>query len=830
MARTPFAKPLTRQPAVLAALAAALLALLLAAAPAGAASNIGTPGVNWDGGPSAPTSDKPQSKVWYTTDAQGKVTWWATMWFTSTQSGAFQIARFDTASSSWKPTGTVVDSRSLSLQDTQWDGSHLYVASAVTQRPSQDPSNPSVDLGTRVMRFSFNPSNQTWTRDWQTTVETKHDVPATDPHGVAKTCLGQTGTATQCVGGTESVTLAKDAGGRVWVTDTRDTGLNQVCKLDPNSIPPNQPVPDPNLPGQCVQDTNAGVPQWSSTGRSVYVYSLSDAGQVLLTPTVLPVGTSASQINADDISSIVAFDGNVGVFWSNQNTGTFYFATHSAASPPNGAWSSQVAFAGFPGYTSVAAGAKGGWADDHINVKTLEGDPAGQVFAVVKTSRNDLGFSRNGDPVTVFLRRSAAGTWSGYSVNGVNRDSKDTTVDRSPTRAILSLDPTNRTAYVFSSSPCCSGGTIYEKLSNLDSPSFDSAASHVGAPFMYDASQPVSTPACKNAPSCGVNNPTTTKQPAPAGDFLYVLAGQVQSHFYWWNRIAINKPTPPLKPGDCPGDPRCPKQPPTEVCPGGPTCPQTPVNPPTPIVLDARRGSIAASLSYVRNLDAAAIGAKLRITRSGRVLLDASLASQCRSCRGKIDATRGRAPSLAVVPLQRGQDPQVLVSFQTGGRTISLIYRVRGGRLLRTGVDWGAAGFYLRDLNRDRVLELITRDTRFARVTGGGPDTYLPLRILSFRAGRLVVVTKRFPRSVSADATKLLRSYRALRRHRGHDLRGVLAAYVADLSLLGKQARAKPVLAYALRHGELGKRSGGPRGRQFVAWLPRFVRAAGYRR
>lgn len=812
MARTPFEMPRRRSAAVLAATALTALALMVAASPAGAAPGIGTQGSNWDGGPSAPTSDKPQSKLWYTTDAQGKVTWWATMWNTA-GGGTFQITRFNPASAKWEPTGVVVDPRSLSIQDTLWDGSHLYVASAVSQRPTQDPSSQSVDLGTRVMRFSFNPSNQTWTKDWQTSVETKHDAPVTNNSAasLAKDCAGNPGTASQCVGGTESVTLAKDSSGQVWVTDTRDTSVQPTCATG-----------DPNPPGTCVQATASnGQPQWTSLGRSVFIYSISDSDhQVLLSPTVLPVGTSASQINADDISSVVAFDGKVGVFWGNQNTGTFYFATHDASNGNPLTWSQQVAFAGFPGYSA------GSWADDHFNVKTLEGDPAGQVFAVVKTSRNDLGSNANGQPVTVFLRRSKQGAWSGYAVNGVNRVGA---TDYSPTRASLSLDPTNRTAYVFSASPCCSGGTIYEKLSNFDNPSFDSAPTHVGTAFLYDPSQPVTQPACKSAPACGLNNPTTSKQPAPAGDFLYVLAGQVQSHDYWWNRIAINKPTPPLKPGDCPGDPRCPKQPPTKICPGDPTCPHSPVNP-TPTVLDARRGSIAASLSYVRNADSAALGARLRITRSGSVLLDGSLASQCRSCAGRIDATRGHAPTLIVVPLQRGGDPQVLVSFQTRGQTISLIYRVRAGRLLRTGVNWGAPGFSLRDLNRDRIPELLTRDTRFARVTGGGPDAYLPLRILSFRAGRLVLVTKRFPRSLSSDSTKLLRTYRSLRGKRGHDLRGVLAAYTADVTAFGRAARAKPLLADALRRGKLQGRGHAPQGRSFISWLPRFVRATGYGR
>lgn len=805
MAPHPLARLISRSAATIAVVA---MAALFVAAPAGADTDIGVRGLNWDGGPSAPTSDKPQSKLWYTTNAQGKVTWWATMWNTA-GGGRFEIYRFDTASSTWKTTGTVVDTRSLALQDTLWDGSHLYVASSVAERPTQDPSSATVDLATRVLRFSFNPATQAWTQDWMTKVETKHDVSATDPHAVAKNCAGQTGTATQCVGGTESVTLAKDSSGRVWVTDTRDTGVTATCQKDANG----NPVPDPVLPNTCVQATATnGLPLWTSTGRSVFVYhSTSADGPGFSPPYVLPTGTQASQINPDDISSVVAYDGKVGVFWSNQNTQVFYFASHNASDSNDQSWSLQTAY-GTPG---------GAWSDDHFNLKTLESDPAGQVFAVVKTSRNDLGTSHNGDPVTVLLRRSAAGAWSSTPVNGVSRQGS---VDWSPTRAILALDPTNRAAYVFSSAPCCSGGNIYEKLSSMDQPSFNAGAGILGTTFMHDGS----------VSSGGLNNPTTSKQPAPAGDFLYVLAGQVQSHDYWWNRIAINKPIPPLKPGDCPGDPRCPKLPPPIHCPGDPACPKQeptqPVQPPKPKVLNARLGAISATLSYVPNADGAALDSQLRILSSGRTLLAGSLASQCRACAGKIEGNNGHAPALAVVRLQSRRDPQVLVTFQTRGRTLTLIYRLRRGRLAKTGVDWGAPGFTLRDLGRDRIPELLTRDTRFARVTGGGPDTFLPLKVLSFRDGRLVVVTRLYKRALASDATKLLRSYRSLRHRRGHDLRGVLAAWAADMTLLGKGAKVTPVLKAALRHGELQSRGGAARGSRFVSWLPRFVRAAGYRR
>ena len=81
----------------------------------------------------------------------------------------------------------------------------------------------------------------------------------------------------------------------------------------------------------------------------------------------------------DDISSIVAFrDGttpSIGVFWSNQKGSSFHFAIHADAAGDT-TWKPSVGV--YPG---------AGNADDHINLKSLQTDGSGRVFAVVKTSR-----------------------------------------------------------------------------------------------------------------------------------------------------------------------------------------------------------------------------------------------------------------------------------------------------------------------------------------------------------------------------------------------------------------------------------------------------------
>ena len=69
-------------------------------------------------GVSAPTGEKPQSKLWI---AGG--TWWGTLWDTVSQD--YHIFRFDPALQSWTDTGVLVDERASASPDAFWDGTRL---------------------------------------------------------------------------------------------------------------------------------------------------------------------------------------------------------------------------------------------------------------------------------------------------------------------------------------------------------------------------------------------------------------------------------------------------------------------------------------------------------------------------------------------------------------------------------------------------------------------------------------------------------------------------------------------------------------------------------
>ncbi len=273
---------------------------------------------------STPTKDKPQSKVWYTDGF-----WWAGMMDPAAQ--AFRIYRLDTATQTWVNTGTSVDTRNSSQADYLWDGTSnsLYVASA----PEDSDANPIL-----VFKLSYNTGSNTYSHD-----------PAFGAGGV------QVGT-----GPAETVTIAKDSTGQLWVTYDNPAGADR-------NIMVNRSTTD-----EATWGTSFGI------------------------------GTAA----AGDISGIIAFGGNsVGVMWSDERSvggmTHFRWSTHSDAAADT-AWSAP----------SSAGSGSGSFAEDHLFL-TKPSATSGQVLAAVKT---------NGGPdhIQVLRRNAGTGAWSRHVVVGEN--------------------------------------------------------------------------------------------------------------------------------------------------------------------------------------------------------------------------------------------------------------------------------------------------------------------------------------------------------------------------------------------------------------------------
>ncbi|MCB1772249.1 MAG: LamG domain-containing protein [Gammaproteobacteria bacterium] len=102
-------------------------------------------------------------------------------------------------------------------------------------------------------------------------------------------------------------------------------------------------------------------------------------------------------LSADDIGAVVAFDGRIGVMWTDQVTQRFGFRVHLDGAPPD-AWSADEVPA-----SQSAMNVGGGMADDHLNLAVASD---GTLYAAVKTEFDSAGF-----PKIALLVRRPSGSW-----------------------------------------------------------------------------------------------------------------------------------------------------------------------------------------------------------------------------------------------------------------------------------------------------------------------------------------------------------------------------------------------------------------------------------
>lgn len=368
-------------------------------------------------GVSAPTGEKPQSKLWF---ADGS--WWGALF--SRAADAFTVHELSWATQTWRDTGVVLEPRNNTYLDVLWDGSRLYVSSAGIGATSAD--------SLQVRRLSYSVATRTYSLDagFPVIVET---------------------------GGMEAAVMDKDSAGVVWVTWTR--------------------------------------------ADSVYLAHTTTSDTAWTAPFVIPVAGSTT-LTPDDISSVVAYDGKIGVMWSNQTDWTMYFAYHVDGAP-DGSWTVDNAIQQ-PEY-----------ADDHMNLKSLQADPSGRLFAVTKTSLNAASA-----PLILVLVHDRSGGWQRRTFG---------TVADNHTRAMLLIDSEHGQLYVLAASPCCSGGTIYYKTAPLaNNINFPTG---LGTPFIQSDLDPK------------INNISSTKQTLTSQTGLVAIAGDDSTKMYLHNAFTLQGAT-----------------------------------------------------------------------------------------------------------------------------------------------------------------------------------------------------------------------------------------------------------------------------------------------
>ncbi len=106
-----------------------------------------------------------------------------------------------------------------------------------------------------------------------------------------------------------------------------------------------------------------------------------------------------------------------------------------------------------------------------------------------------------------------------------------------------------------------------------------------------------------------------------------------------------------------------------------------------------------------------------------------------------------------------------------------------------------------------------------------------PPRIWHYDHRRLVDITRRFPGLIEQHARLLWSDYRFVRDDEYPEVRGILAAFMADQYLLGREEDGWRKLAVVLRRGELGPGSLDrlwPVGPAYIRTLRAFLRETGY--
>jgi hypothetical protein len=231
-----------------------------------------------------------------------------------------------------------------------------------------------------------------------------------------------------------------------------------------------------------------------TNNQTVYAMHSLDTDRDWTTPFEIPV-PEAHDITTDDISAVVAYDGHVGIMWSDQTDGAMYFGSHRNGDP-DAAWSVTGAIEG-PAL-----------ADNHMSLKRLHDDPAGLVLATVKTSRNDVLDATPQDALIVLVVLRRDGSWERHTIG---------TVKENQTRPLLAVDSDHRELYVYTSAPCCSGGTIYRTSSSLDAIDFQPGLGQV---------------VIRRGRASELNNPTSTKQLVNGQTGLLVVSADDRSNYY----------------------------------------------------------------------------------------------------------------------------------------------------------------------------------------------------------------------------------------------------------------------------------------------------------
>jgi hypothetical protein len=259
----------------------------------------------------------------------------------------------------------------------------------------------------------------------------------------------------------------------------------------------------------------------------------------------------------------------------------------------------------------------------------------------------------------------------------------------------------------------------------------------------------------------------------------------------------------------------------------------------------ASQGQVSATFSYDYKKTALGIydfsNLHVTIDRAGARLVDEPLEdAQCNGCASwPADGGSKATQSVTVRDLDGDDEPEVLVDLFSGGAnccwyTISYRYDENQNKYVKKTLRPGLSFPYvLKDLDHNGIPEFRSVDYRFAYKYGSNADTPRPLRIFNWMGGKLVDVTVGFPKLAARDAADMYKGYLRYRKSKDVNVRGLLAAYLADSYNAGNGRVAWRRVVAAYRRGDVDKRftgDSGPHGAAYLKSLRSFLKKLGYLR
>jgi hypothetical protein len=251
--------------------------------------------------------------------------------------------------------------------------------------------------------------------------------------------------------------------------------------------------------------------------------------------------------------------------------------------------------------------------------------------------------------------------------------------------------------------------------------------------------------------------------------------------------------------------------------------------------LTASAGAVQATLTWGKAQFGVA-NPRLVIVRAGVTLFDASPVAGSDSCGDgycSFLSSGKRKSALQVVDLNGDGEPEVLVDAYTGGAhccAITELAAFNGSGYAVQELFWGDPGYELKDLDGDGRPELVSLDDAFAGAFTSFAASFFPPRVVDYDPavkGVLRDVTDHFVALIRKNQQQALHALKRARRQHYETL-GAVAAYVADLYLLGDPGHVRPYLKRARERGDLRTISG-PAPRSFERRLLAFLKKQGYR-